>query len=170
MQFEDLMTVPLCWLQMIISSLLGTVWVATGAPTPTAATTFLKMLGDLVFGAAAFTIGMFLQTSVHHHNGRILIISKMRAIGVIALRHILAPAIALLVVGWYPLRPTADHSFSDLKAIFVMTTALPLALTSFNVALEYSVFPEEILTGVTAGTLLALPVLLGWLGVMQGMF
>ncbi|KAK4792756.1 hypothetical protein SAY86_023191 [Trapa natans] len=158
-RFISVVAIKLAMNPNIIAVVLGISWALAAhwwnLRMPTVISGSVQILSKAGTGTAMFNIGIFMATQK-----KIIACGKGPATLGMVLRFIVGPAImatSSLVVG---LRGRLFH-------IAVIQAALPQAVASFVYAKEYGLHATVISTAVVFGTLISLPVLIGYFAAME---
>ena len=117
-----------------------------GVPLPVALDKTAKQFADTVLGIALFDIGLFAY-------GRPVLQCSWPQLGAgLATRFVVSPALAYATASALGLR-------GELFKLFVLQAALPQAIVSFAIAVDYATYPNVFSTLVVVSTALSLPVL-----------
>ena len=117
-----------------------------GIPLPVALDKTANQFADTVLGIALFDIGLFAY-------GRPVLQCSWPQLGAgLATRFVVSPALAYATASALGLR-------GELFKLFVLQAALPQAIVSFAIAVDYATYPNVFSTLVVVSTALSLPVL-----------
>lgn len=140
---------------LVLSTLAGLAWSATGFGVPKPLATFCELMGAAAGPGALFAIGLFLA-------GRPLTVDWREASWLVALKLLVHPALAWWLMWlWFPMDPFWT-------AATMLLAALPTGALTFVVASQYGVYVERTSQAILISTIASVPTLSALLWVFVG--
>ena len=141
---------------LVLSSVLGVAYAATGWPLPTVAKQYLSLLGDAVTPCALIAVGL----SVKLEDMRI---DAPTIVAITIIKLIVFPAVVLLLAFLVDLDPI-------LAIAGTICAAVPVGKTVFVLASNYQQFPERAAAMISFSSAASVFTLLAWLYVLTHIF